>query len=304
MRSLYLALLLWASLCLSNLCASTSELSTPSQFCFSEINEQELTQDWTKEYTIALAFASQKDYQTAINCFKRALILCPKSSLRSKEIEYATVLSYYLDQQYSNAIKFFETHSLLYIDQQFPAYHDLMIILHHSYEALKQSKKADIILERISDLSKKEALSAALTGAILRKDFKTVEEVSTKLGQSEWIMKLTHNLIGRQKSHTVARWLNVFLPGMGYFYLGQKKAALCAFMLNGLLIWGSVQLFLSHYYTLGALTAIFEIGWYAGGIVGAKEATTLLNETLFANYAEKILFQDDIAPKNKLRYEF
>ncbi len=270
----------------------------------SEITQQEKVQDWVKEYNLGAAFASQKDTQSAVTCFKRALILCPKNSVHIKEIEYAIVLAYYLEQQYFQAIQFFETHSLLYADTQFSAYHDLMIILHHSYEILKKTKKADIILKHISEFSEKDALGSQLTGAVLRRDFATVEKVSEQMGQSKWIMKLTRSLLSKQKSKSVARWMNVIVPGSGYFYLGQKKAALTAFALNALLIWGSVQLFLSHYYTLGALTAIFEIGWYAGGIVGVKEATLIYNETLFANYAEKIIFHDEIAPQNKIKYEF
>ena len=302
MRLWMVAIFVWFTPCYSLLFAEG--LAVKPTYNLSDIVKQEPVQDWVKEYNLGAAFASQKDTQSAVTCFKRALILCPKNSVHIKEIEYAIVLTYYLEQQYFQAIQFFETHSLLYADAQFSAYHDLMIILHHSYEILQKTKKADIILKHISEFSEKDALGSQLTGAVLRKDFVAVEKVSEQMGQSKWIMKLTRSLLSKQKSQTVARWMNVVVPGSGYFYLGQKKAALTAFALNALLIWGSVQLFLSHYYTLGALTAIFEIGWYAGGIVGAKEATLIYNETLFANYAEKIIFHDDIAPQNKLKYEF
>jgi len=68
-----------------------------------------------------------------------------------------------------------------------------------------------------------------------------------------------------------AKWLGVLCPGAGYLYAGQPKTALTSFLVNGLLIAASTQLFVSHLYTLGVVVATFEAGWYVGGILGGKE---------------------------------
>lgn len=294
--------LVLASLCLSaNIVA---RLENENSFCFSKLNEKEEVQDWSKEYKIGLAFAADRDFTEAIHSFKRALVLCPNQSLRIQEIEYAILLSYYLDKNYIKVAEFFETHSLLQVDQSFSAFEDLLRILHHTYAFLGQSKKAQILQEQMVRLSEKETLEVLLTAAVFARDYPNIEELSKKLSQSDWAAQLTKNLFKKQKSSTLAKWLNVIVPGMGYFYLGQKKAALCSFFLNSLLIFGSIQLFMSHYYTLGALTAIFEIGWYAGGILGMGPAAHQYNEALFTNYAEKVFFQHHLDPYQKLKYEF
>lgn len=282
--------------------AQEQSISYPQSL--TKLSQEEINTDWAKEYRIGLFFAKAQDYQNAITTFKRALILSSENSSRRIEIEYAILLSYYLDHQYREGIQFFETHSLLYATPSFKAYHDLMIILSHCYEITKEHKKADLILKRIEEISNIEAMQMKLTGAIIRRDIGAIEKASEKTPYQNLIKTLTENFLKKKKSEKLAKWMNVFVPGLGYFYLGQKKTALTSFLINVLLIGGAVQLFVNHYYTLGSLTALLEIGWYAGGIFGAKHSTYLYNETLFTNYAEKIFYHESLSPESKLQYEF
>lgn len=296
---LWTILLASLSLCINGVANAADEHA----FCFAQLNDYEELQDWAKEYKIGLAFASHQDYIEAIHSFKRALVLCANSQ-RKPEIEYAILLCYYLDKNYVTAIEFFESHSLLYADQKFSAFQDLLRILHHAYAVLGDFKKVEILQQSMAFPSDKDRWETKLTAALFAKDYPTIQELSKSLSQSDWVSNLTNNLFKKQKSPVLAKWLNIVVPGMGYFYLGQKKAALCSFLLNSLLIFGSIQLFMNHYYTLGALTALFELGWYAGGILGMEQASKDYNEALFANYAEKIFFQHHLEPYKKLKYEF
>jgi tetratricopeptide (TPR) repeat protein len=272
--------------------------------CFEKLNEKELQTDWAKEYQLGIGFAAQSEYGEAIHSFKRALLLCKEDKSRSKEIEYGIVLTHYLNKDFSAAIHFFESHSLLYVDQNFTAYHDLMIVLFHSYEMTQSYKKSDLILERIAELSEAESREMKLTRAVLRKDFNSVDELSNNSQHKDLIQGLTSSFLKNKKSEKVAKWLNVFVPGLGYYYLGQTKSAVTSFVLNAVLIFGTVQLFLNQYYGLGSLTALLEIGWYSGGVFGAGHSASIYNEALYTSYAEKIFYQESLSPKSKLYYEF
>lgn len=301
--------LLLVSVCVGFLCGLLYAESSQPPFnakshCFDALSSEEKKEDWAKEYLMGVTFAGKEEYLEAQSCFKRALLLCPEKSLRVKEIEYAIILSHYLNQNYSEVIKFFERHSILYADSTFGAYHDLMIILYHCYEIIKEPKKADLILQRIEEASTDNSIHLMLAGAVLRRNFESIEKLSEKLEEKQIIKNLTETFLKKKKSEIFAKWLNVFVPGLGYFYLGQRKAALTSFLINAFLIVGTSQLFLNQYYTLGSLTALLEIGWYVGGIFGAKHSTYLYNETLFANYAEKIFYHENLSPQNKLNYEF
>lgn len=276
---------------------------TPSH-CFNALSIEEKEAPWAKEYLLGVSFGAQEDYEEALHCFKRSLVLCPKESKRVHEIEYAFVLTHYFQKEYKKAIDFFESHSILYANQEFTAYHDLLVILYHCYEILGQPKKADIILEKLQPYSKEELAELKLTGAVLRREFDSALKLCENMNERELISSLTHSFLEKRKSETLAKWFNALLPGLGYYYLGQKKAALTAFLINGALIIGAAQLILNRYYTLGCMTALLETGWYFGGIFGAKRSAYLYNESLFANYAEKIFYHESLNPQNKLYYEF
>ncbi len=270
---------------------------------FDQLSSAERSQNFIIEYQLGQSFAKQQDYEAARTCFKRALLLCNEPR-RSLEIQYATLLSYYKEQRFNELVEFFENHSLLYADASFIAYSDLLVILYHSYEQLGQLKKADSVLENIKKSHGDQALEIELSGAILRRDFDRVFDISNSLTQKDLINNLTSQFLKKRKSITSAKWMNAALPGLGYYYLGQKKSALISFTMNALLITGAVQLFINHYYTLGALTSLFELGWYAGGVFGAQKSAYLYNETLFSAYAEKIFYQESLSLQDKLSYDF
>jgi tetratricopeptide (TPR) repeat protein len=70
------------------------------------------------------------------------------------------------------------------------------------------------------------------------------------------------------KSPTTAGILAV-IPGAGHLYIGRKRDALSAFILNGLFIWGAIESFDSNHNGLGVLLVAFGSGWYAGNIYSA-----------------------------------
>ncbi len=70
------------------------------------------------------------------------------------------------------------------------------------------------------------------------------------------------------KSPTLAGSLSV-LPGLGQLYCERYEDAIIAFLLNGGLIWASVEAFNHDLYALGGVIGFVELGFYAGNIYGA-----------------------------------
>jgi tetratricopeptide (TPR) repeat protein len=73
----------------------------------------------------------------------------------------------------------------------------------------------------------------------------------------------------RYKSPETAGLLSAVLPGSGQFYNGRYQDGVQSFLLNALFILGAWKAFDSDNYGLGGALALFEIGWYTGGIYGA-----------------------------------
>jgi hypothetical protein len=120
--------------------------------------------------------------------------------------------------------------------------------------------------------------------------------------------KESHNIMRTYqksaKSPFKAAALNAFVPGLGYLYLGQKQSAFTAFCLNSLFIASAV-----HFYQVGNLPAAvvtlsFESGWYAGGILGAKENAKLYNERLYESLYSNHMKKNNLFATTMLSYGF
>jgi tetratricopeptide (TPR) repeat protein len=70
------------------------------------------------------------------------------------------------------------------------------------------------------------------------------------------------------KSPTLAGSLSV-LPGLGQLYCERYEDAIIALLVNGGLIWASVEAFNHDLYALGGVIGFVELGFYAGNIYGA-----------------------------------
>ena len=80
---------------------------------------------------------------------------------------------------------------------------------------------------------------------------------------------LANKKSARYKSPEAAGVLSAILPGSGQFYNERYKDGVYSFLLNALFIFGAYKAFDSENYGLGGALALFEIGWYTGGIYGA-----------------------------------
>jgi len=269
---------------------------------FKPLTTEEKSQDWAKEFIIAKKFAKDLDLYRAITNFKRAEILLSDSDLyRKQEIEYNITLSYYLGQKFDEVIEYFEKSSLCYVDKSFEVFKDLLIILYESYRETKNEDKTKKILELLKDnypeMEKKIELSTALLDA-------DIESLKEDYPKDKNIQEMIQSYEREKKSVKTAQLLNTFIPGSGYLYIGQKKSAATAFLLNGLFIYATYEFFKRGWTAAGAITASFEAGWYFGGIYGAGEEANFYNERIYESKANPLLNRDRLFPVFFIKYGF
>lgn len=272
---------------------------------FPPLDKSELKQEWGKEYMIGVYFAKNLDLYRAITAFKRAEIFIPPEAYhRKQEIEYFTILSYFLGNRFEDVIDTFDDSSLGVIDQKFPTYHDLLIILYESYKNTDEDKKAERVLEILKTQFPETAKRLKLSTSLSKADFHGLQNDAYDQQTHKDVNRIITSYQTQQKSIPKAQTLQALFPGAGYFYVGQKQSALTSFLLNGLFISAAVNFFLHGHTAAGIVTTSIEAGWYFGGIYGSGEAAKLYNERLYEAKAFETLGQRQLFPTFCLSYGF
>lgn len=271
---------------------------------FKSLGEEEKNSAWGKEYIIARAFAEELDLYRAVSTYKRALILLDDES-RKLEVEYDILLCFFLAKRYDDVIQSFERSRLAHVDKTFPAYEDLLLILYEAYREMdipeKQKKIVELIQKSYPDTNEELKVSTAIrTG-----DIAMINQFACGFQQDDsYLDNLLDYYATNKKSVALAQGLNALVPGAGYFYIGQKKSAITAFLLNGLFITAAVQFFLHNHIAAGIITTGFEAGWYFGGIYGAGEEAKYYNERLYECAASVVLNEYKLFPALMLNHAF
>lgn len=238
--------------------------------------------DWGKEMRTGYAFIAEQDYYRAISSFKRALVFLPVDHKAQKlQLQYGIVQAYYLGCKYDSAIEAFEASDLCFSQKDFPAHRDLLIMLYDCYVQDEREGKACEILAILQADFPEDADRISLSSAFGKADFPTILEVASRRPDAADF----HSFIGEYsclaKSENRAQLYQTLLPGAGYYYVGQKKAAVTSFLVNALFMWASYRFFERGYPAAGAITASLEAGWYFGGINGARLAAREYNLAVY-----------------------
>ena len=106
------------------------------------------------------------------------------------------------------------------------------------------------------------------------------------------------------KSIRKAQVYNALLPGAGYYYVGQKKTAVTAVIVNALFTYAAYQFFHHGNTAAGMITASLEMGWYLGGINGAGLAAREINEGIFRDQGKEFLVQHRLFPLLMFEHAF
>lgn len=264
---------------------------------FNPLTEEERQQEWANELLIGEVFAREWDFYRAITCYKRALILLPPEAVeRRLQIEYDLILCYYLAHKYQEAVNIFESSDLTHVNSLFPAYNNLLIILYESYLQTEQDEKAECLREIIEKCSPETGEDLSLFWLLKKGCVEEAQAVICEHRDFETIQPNLDFYYEYAKSPKKARLFNALLPGAGYYYVGQKKAALTSFIINGLFTFAAYQFFQRGYPAAGLITASMEVGWYYGGINGAGIEAQEFNNRLYEGISKKILVDHHFFP--------
>ena len=270
---------------------------------FPPLSGSDAASDWGREMIIAKAFADELDLYRAISTYKRAKILAPEAS-RKLEIEYEILLCYFLAKRYDEAIEAFDQSGLSRVDKNFPAYHDLLLILYECYGELCLEEKQERILELLQKSYPETAEKVRVSRAIRTGNLSEIKEFAAGFPKDSYLDQMLNQYEMEKKSVATAQTLNALLPGAGYLYIGQKRSALTAFLLNGLFITAAVEFFLHDHIAAGIITSSFEAGWYFGGIYGAGEEAKYYNERVYEKNAGQVLNDKKLFPVLMIEYGF
>ncbi|MBS0605080.1 MAG: tetratricopeptide repeat protein [Verrucomicrobia bacterium] len=278
-------------------------LSLPSPF--PPLSEEEKAQDWGREIVIGFGFAHELDLYQAITAFKRAeFLIPPQEKKRALEVQYEILLCYYMGKKWNDVIYTFEHSQLRYANQDFPALHDLLLIMYESYEHEGMEQQAERFLEVIHHNYPEEGQKLALSSALVEGNLPLVEAFAEAPPDKPYLDNFLSDYQNRKKSVSTAQTLNAFLPGAGYLYLGQRQSATTAFFLNGLFIAASTYFFLDGNIAAGIIFTSFEAGWYFGGIYGAGLEAKEYNERLYESMATPMMNRERLFPALMLNYAF
>lgn len=264
---------------------------------FPNLTDEEKNTEWGKELYLGLKFAKEFDFYRAITCYKRALFLAPGNHI----IEYHIVEAYYFARKYADAIEFYEGSTLGSVTFDFPAIHELLLILYESYLETGQCEKAVRIYTLIHNRNPEESAALNSYTAIINANFCTLNELAyADPSMDDFLTSYQSETL----SETKARFLNAILPGAGYYYVGQTKAALTSFTINALFTYAAVAFFQRGYIAAGIITSSIEAGWYLGGINGAGLAAKTWNETIYQNKGKDYLITQKRFPILMFEYAF
>lgn len=272
--------------------SSVDVIGFPS--AFPPLSQQEALQDWGKEQRIALMFAQEQDYYRAIGCWKRSLVLLPEKEMaRRMQVEYNILLAYFLAGKKGEVVTEFEKSSLVFATAAFPAFGDMLVMLHEAYSSIGQEEKASLILSLIETGNSSIADKLNLGRQIRQGALDKLEERSCS---DEETARFLSSYSGAAKSVRKAQLLNALLPGMGYAYVGQKKSALTSFLINTLFIAATWRLVERGHIAAACITGGLEFGWYAGGINGAGLAAKEYNQRLYEVLAGAHMRKKELFP--------
>lgn len=267
---------------------------------FQPLSSDEIQTDWGSEYRIADGFAKELDLYRAITCYRRASFLVPQDKQdRLHEMQYQTLLGYYLGKRYSDVEKSFTQSSLSQIRNDFSAFHDLLVILDDTYFQLDLPQQRQHVHRLLVDQFPDTANHLEAYFALQTADFPTL-----KSHQSPAIQTFLSTYQTHQKSPPTAALLNAILPGCGYFYLGMIQTSITAFLVNLLFIAAALYAFRKKAIALAIIVLGFEAGWYMGGVQGGITHGRTYNEALYEAHAKPLMNREGYFPVYQLKNGF
>lgn len=219
----------------------------------------------------------ERDFYRAITEYKRLIFFYPQSPL-SKQARLQVALAYMEGKKFGAAQSALEDFVNLYDDDEMK-WQGIFYLAEVHYRAgdydeaiqlFSRVESADTTAQLKKEATVKKGWAFVKKGdwAVASRLFRTMNADEKKESIDRLSLELTKiNL--PHKSPALAGTLSAVLPGAGQLYVGRKKDAAAAFLLNGAFILGAVEAFRDDKDVIGGILLFFEAGWYAGNIYSA-----------------------------------
>lgn len=240
--------------------------------------------------SFADALYEDMEYYRAITEYKRFIFLFPESPL-ALNASYKIGLSYLKGKRYRDAADVFLTMSILEEKNEMTKKSLLKLAEAYSAEARYEASanSYERFLEEYPDSFESDSAKYKLSWSYLYNDEyekarKGFSETGTKSPFYPMSKKLAvemdrlENL--KHKSPALAGTLSAVLPGAGQLYCGRYQDATASFLLNGLFIWGTIEMFEDDNYAAGGVLAFFSLMWYSGNVFGAVSSAHKFNRDI------------------------
>jgi hypothetical protein len=224
--------------------------------------------------------------------------------MRRLQIEYSIIQSYYYGKKYCDAVQFFEESSFGNMPSEFPALHDLLIVIHDCYIHIGECDKAERVLQVIEKQNTELANNLQLSNAVSCGSFPEIHCLAPVGSNGPPVCDFLAQYCRCSKSPRKAQFLNAVLPGAGYYYVGLKRSAMTSFIINGLFTATAYYFFHEGNWAAGLITTSLETGWYLGGINGAGLAAKEYNEHLYNTLGQGMMTRNDLFPILMLETSF
>ena len=238
------------------------------------------------------------DYYRAITEYKRFIFLFPESPL-ALNAKYKIGMSYFKGEKYKDAINSLTALSNI-ADKNEITKKSLFTLGEVYFKDTKYQNSADMyerFLKEYPDALESDNAKYKLGWSYLYSDeydkaksiFSESSADSPFYSVSKDVSAEIHELTDIElKSPTLAGSLSAILPGAGQVYCGRYQDGITAFVLNGLFIWGTVELLEDKNYAAGGVFAFFSVGWYTGNIFSAVSGAHKFNRDKKAETLDKL----------------
>ena len=237
-----------------------------------------------EQWNFANHLFNEKNYQASFIEFERLIYFYPNSKFCEKAKIMKSVCLYYLQDRYG-AIEQLEK-----LTESKNNKFAVAFLLSHIYSEIGQSAKAQELLDSVikdTTDSKLSSIAYLKKGMIFFKDerWKEAEDCFSKIEYPEYkeaVMflkdKVNEGEPNSYKSPTLGGVMSAVIPGSGQIYAGRTKDGISSFLINLLLIGGSIKAFKDNENVTGVSLATVGSFFYLGNVFGGVSAVEKYND--------------------------
>lgn len=257
--------------------------------CFSISQASCFSQNFDLDYATAKSFLNEKLFYPSITSFKKAELVSTNQEEKSKAT-YSLIFTYFLAKKWDLLKNLYIQGACEHLDKQAPYFKDALLMF---YIALQNQHMPFIVQNLKHHLYQQPQLKLKLElyEAIVQGHF-------SHTGFNDFY----HIYQTHKKSQTLAGFLNLTVPGLGFLYLKQLQTSLTCFLTLCVLIWAFYHALKTKRFAQSILIFSVFAGFYLGSIMGAKLEAITYNQSLYTSIFDPVLKDNKLYPEQNIQY--